>query len=148
MMSRVEQAISCFKEGFTCSQAILSTFCESLGLEKEIALKVAQAFGGGIARMGKTCGAVTGAFMVIGLKFGRIKIDDNEGKEKTYSLVEEFVRRFTAMNGTIVCNELLGYDISTPEGLKQAGENQLFDRLCPRLVQNSAEILEEILQSK
>ena len=67
-MKRSKHAVSCFKDGFSCSQALLSTYGDQFGLNHELALKVSGAFGGGMGRMGETCGAVTGAFMVIGLK--------------------------------------------------------------------------------
>jgi C_GCAxxG_C_C family probable redox protein len=72
-MDKVDSAVSSFKEGFNCSQSVFSTYSRLFGLNHEVALKIAQGFGGGFARMGQTCGAVTGAFMVIGLKYGKVK---------------------------------------------------------------------------
>ena len=146
MMNRVERAVSCFQEGFTCSQAMLSTYGPQFGLNHELALKVSGAFGGGMARMGGTCGAVTGAFMVIGLEHGKTKIEDEQAKERAYSLIREFVDRFKSRNGSIVCRELLGYDISTPEGMKLIREKKLTTTLCPKFVQDAAEIIEQILE--
>ncbi|GAI06412.1 unnamed protein product [marine sediment metagenome] len=145
-MDRVERAVSCFKEGFSCSQAMLSTYGPQLGLNHELALKVSGAFGGGMARMGETCGAVTGAFMVIGLKYGNARVEDKQAKERAYSLVREFVDRFKSRNGSIVCRELLGYDISTPEGMKLIKEKKLTTTLCPKFVQDAAEIIAQILE--
>lgn len=139
-------AVSIFKEGFNCSQAILSAYAEQLGLDRELSLKISGAFGGGMGRMGEICGAVTGAFMVIGLKYAKTRAEDEEKKEKTYRLVKEFVSRFKNRNGSIVCRELLGFDISTPEGMEQIKERNLFSLLCPKFVHDSAEILEEILK--
>lgn len=144
-MSKVEQAVSCFLEGFSCSQAILSTFSTEFRLEREIALKIATGFGGGIGRLGKTCGAVSGAILVIGLKYGNNKKGDNQTKEKTYELVREFINRFETLNSSIVCNKLLDCDINTPEGLKYAIEKKVFKTICPNLVRSASEILEQIL---
>lgn len=144
-LSEKERAVSCFKEGFSCSQAILSTYGARFGLNREFAFRISTAFGGGMGRMGKTCGAITGAFMVIGLKYGKIKIDNDEAKEKTYELVREFVNRFKSINGSITCKKLLNCDISTPEGRALAKEKNLFTNFCPKLVSDSAEILEQIL---
>lgn len=146
-MDKVQNAVACFNEGFSCSQAVFSAFCEPLGLDKITALKIAQSFGGGMAHMGETCGAVTGAFMVIGLKHGRTRADDDPAKEKTYELVQEFVRKFRSAYGSIVCKELLGYDISKENEAKDVQEKNLFDELCPKLVQTAAEILEDLLLS-
>jgi C_GCAxxG_C_C family probable redox protein len=144
-MDKVQKAIDCFKEGFSCSQAVLAAFCEPLGLDRDTALKISQSFGGGMAHMGETCGAVTGAFMAIGLKHGRIHAADEKAKEKTYALVQEFVRRFRCRYGSIICRDLLGYDLNKEDEVKKAQEKQLFDEFCPKLVQVAAEILEDLL---
>ena len=144
-MNRVEQAVSCLKEGFSCAPAVLSAFASEFGVDIETALKIAAGFGGGMSRMGGTCGALTGAFMVIGLKYGKTKAEDDQAKEKTYELVREFAKRFKSRNGTIVCNELLGCDLGTPEGMKLAKEKGAIDTFCPKFVQDAVEILEEML---
>jgi C_GCAxxG_C_C family probable redox protein len=144
-MNKANEALSCFKEGFSCSQAVFAVYAVEMGMDRGIALKISQAFGGGMGHMGQTCGAVTGAFMVIGLKYGRTRADDDEAKVKTYSLVKEFTEKFKARNGTIICRELLGCDIGTPEGERIAKEKKLFSTVCPDFVQDAVEILEEIL---
>ncbi len=145
-MSRIEKAVVCFREGFVCSQAVLAAYGEQLGLDTGTALKIADGFGGGMARMGETCGAVTGTFMVIGLKNGGASIEDAQAHETTYGLINEFVRRFRSRNRSIICRELLGCDISTPGGLKSARQQNLFTTICPRYVRDAAEIIEEILE--
>lgn len=144
-MNRAEDAVSLFKEGFNCSQSVLASYASELGLNRELALKVATSFGGGMARMGKTCGAVTGAFMVIGLKYGRVSAQDEQTRDKNYGLVREFVNRFKARNGSIVCRELLDCDISTPEGSKLAQDNKLFENVCPKFVRDAAEIVAQLI---
>ena len=144
-MNKVESAVSCFKDGFSCAQAMVSTYGAEFGLDRETALKVSGAFGGGMGRMGETCGVVTGAVMIIVLKYVQTRIEDEETKEKAYGLVKEFVEEFKSRNGSIICRELLDCDISTPEGLKFSEENQVSATLCPKLVQDGAELLERIL---
>jgi C_GCAxxG_C_C family probable redox protein len=144
-MNRVDTAVGCFKDTFNCSQAVLSSYCEGLGLDRKTALKLSCGFGAGMGGMGKTCGAVTGAFMVIGLKYGRAEIADAPAKEKTYKLVREFSKKFRIRNGSIVCNELLGFAISTPEGSNEARRRNIHQTCCPKFVKDAAEILEEIL---
>ncbi len=144
-MSIVEQAVSCFQNGFNCSQSILSTFSVEFGLNRDIALKLATGFGGGMGRLGKTCGAVTGALMVIGLKYGTASIEDDAAAENTYRLVQKFIKEFTEINGSDTCHDLLDCDISTLEGRNSANEKNLFTTLCPNFVRTSAEILEKIL---
>jgi len=144
-MKKSEAAAGVFKEGLNCAQAVFSTVAPDFGLAAGTAAKAATAFGGGMARMGETCGAVTGAFMAIGLARGNDRPGDRETKEKTYDLAREFVRRFRERNGSIVCRELLGCDIGTPEGHARAKERGLFDTVCSKLVRDSVEILRTML---
>lgn len=144
-MDKVQKAVNRFVEGFNCSQSVLSSFCETFGLETEQALKIAHPFGGGMSRMGKTCGAVTGAMMVIGLKHGRIKPKKGTIKDKSYKKVEEFVSRFTSIHGSLACRKLIGYDISSSNGLNAAKKKKIFDTICPQFIQSSVEILEELV---
>lgn len=144
MSKKSEQAVEWFKNGFNCSQAVLGSYGREFGLDCEQAFKVATGFGGGM-RMAETCGAVTGAFMVLGLKYGNTTADDKESKAKTYERIVEYTRRFKARNGSVRCRELLGCDISTPEGMEKARKNELFDSVCPKMVRDAAEILEEII---
>ena len=97
-----------------------------------------------MACMAQTCGAVTGAFMVIGLKYGKFKKDDIEAKEKTYAKIREFKKRFIELNGSIICKELLKCDINTIKGMEEAKENEYFDLKCPKFIRNTIRILEKI----
>ncbi|OGD24954.1 MAG: hypothetical protein A2Y69_12325 [Candidatus Aminicenantes bacterium RBG_13_59_9] len=144
-MSRVQDAVGIFEQGFSCSQAVLTAFSESLGLDREKALKISQPFGGGMASLGMTCGAVTGAMLAIGLKYGRTRPEDEEAKQKTYRLVRELLRRFEGRHGSVVCRDLIGVDLSAPDGHKLGAERGVFVNLCPGFVADAAQILEEIL---
>jgi C_GCAxxG_C_C family probable redox protein len=143
-MNQIHQAVSCFQEGFSCSQAVFSTYAPRFGLDHEMAFRVAGAFGSGMGT-GETCGAVTGAFLVIGLMHGKTKADDDKAREKTFALVKEFVAGFKARNKSILCRELLGCDVSTPGGMRAASEQGLFATLCPKFVKDTAEIIEQIV---
>ena len=144
-MSELERALYAFDEGFNCSQSVLSSFALELGMDQEMALRVATAFGGGMGHRGDTCGAVTGAFMVIGLRHGRVKAEDREIRDRAYALVNRFVDEFEKRHGSIVCRELLGFDLSTPEGEQLAEERWPDDMPCRELVRDAASILEELL---
>ncbi|MFA9455108.1 MAG: C-GCAxxG-C-C family protein, partial [Candidatus Aminicenantaceae bacterium] len=134
MSRRTDQAINEFDRGFSCSQAVLAAFSEELGLDRNTSLKISQPFGGGMAQRGETCGAVTGAFMVIGLKHGRTQPEDAAARDRTYALMREFIDRFTDAHGTLQCRELLGYKLDDPADHARAEEAGLFRDLCPRLV--------------
>ena len=99
-----------------------------------------------MGRMAGTCGAITGAFMVLGLKYGATSSEDRQAKELTYEKVREFAARFNVRNGSVECRELLGCDISTPEGLQEFKDKGLLSTLCPKFVRDVAEILEEMLK--
>jgi len=87
---------------------------------------------------------VTGAFMVIGLKHGRSEILDGPAKEKTYKLVREFTEKFKAQNGSVVCRELLGFDIGAAEGMKEAKQKNIHSNVCPKFIKDAVEIIEGI----
>ena len=134
--------MACFGEGFNCAQAILSTYCDEYGLDRKTALQVSCGLGAGMGRRQETCGAVTGAYLVIGLKHGKYLKDDNAAKEMTYAKVQEFARRFEARRGTTNCRDLLGIDLLA--GDKRTADERV-NSLCPQLVRDAAEIIEEIL---
>ena len=145
-MNCTERAADYFARGFNCSQSVLAAYAEQFGLTEEQALKVAGGFGGGMGRMAETCGAVTGAIMVIGLKFASTTPGDIQGKENAYAVVREFVHRFKGRNVTVLCRELLDCDISTPEGMKRAQQEKLIKKCCPKLIQDAAEILDQLIE--
>ena len=139
-------AASTFKQGFNCAQAVLSAFGERFEMSPERALKLAAGFGGGMGRQGLPCGAVTGAFMVLGLKAGATRADDAQAKQRTQELVRAFSRKFTERHGSIGCRELIGgLDISGPEGFEQAKKAGVFTELCPGFVRDAAEIVDELI---
>lgn len=143
-MNEIEKAVEIFKEGFSCSQAVLAAYCGRFGLDKNQAYKISSGFGGGM-HLDQTCGAVTGAFMVIGLKYGRTRAGDVEAKMKTTKMVNEFAKKFKDRHGSISCTALIGCNVSTPEGFEEAKKKDVFKQLCPEFVKSAAEILEEIL---
>lgn len=145
-MSKSENAIQCFQNGFNCAQAVLSTYCDQFGMNKQTALKLACPFGSGLGRMAETCGAVTGAYMLIGLKHGKYLPEDNAAKEKSFQLVKEFNEKFISLHGSVCCRELLKYDLSKPEDLEYIQENGLWDKLCPIYIKDAAKIIEELLE--
>jgi C_GCAxxG_C_C family probable redox protein len=144
-MAKSDDAQAYFKQGFSCSQAVFSAYAEDFGVDEETALRVAAAFGGGWARSGNVCGAASGALMVLGMKYGMVRADAPEAKERTYAIAQEFAERFRAANGAVDCRDLLGHDMSTAEGRQAIKEAGVTKTLCPGLVQNATEILDELL---
>ena len=141
-MVKPEHALNLFSKQFNCAQAILATFGSDAGLAEQDCLRIAAPFGGGIGRLGETCGAVTGAIMVLGLRHGADAAGDPSAKAALYERVRDFVARFKARNQTVICRDLLGCDISTPEGFQLAQDRKLHVTLCVKYVRDAAEILE------
>ncbi|SMB79800.1 C_GCAxxG_C_C family probable redox protein [Desulfonispora thiosulfatigenes DSM 11270] len=147
-MNKKEQALALFNQGFSCSQSVLCAFASDFNLDQITALKVAGGFGGGMGQLGETCGVVTAGFMVIGLKYGKISVNDTTSKGKTNKVIREFARIYQDKVGSLKCRELLGCDLSTQEGLRYAKENNLFKKICPDLIEAAVDTLEEILREK
>jgi C_GCAxxG_C_C family probable redox protein len=145
-MDKATEAYNLIATGrLNCAQAVLGSFAPELGLEGGLALRLTQGFGSGMGRSGNTCGAATGAFMVLGLAHKIDPANPRESLEKTYALVQEFSWRFVARHGTLVCRELINYDLSRPESLAAARQNQVFVTVCPNFVKSSVEIVEALL---
>lgn len=142
---RVREALALFERGFNCAQAVCAACAAPLGLKEPVALRAAQAFGGGIAHRGETCGALSGALIVLGLKYGKVEALDDSARDATYAKARELFRRFEALHGSSVCRELIGFDLSDPEQYAEAKEAGVFKSTCPRLVRDAAEILGELL---
>lgn len=145
MNHEIEKALSRFNEGFNCAQALLAAFAPRFGISEEDALKLAAPFGGGMARMGEVCGAVSGAMMALGLRHGYCRRGDKRAKEACYRTANRFADAFRARCGSIMCRDLLGCDISTPQGMAEARERRLIITVCAVAVREAAEIVSELL---
>ena len=106
-MTKSEKALEMFANGFNCSQAVLAAFAPDFGLDEKLAFMLGTQFGGG-ARNGEMCGAVSGALMVLGLKYGHYESGNYEQKSHAYAIANEYTIRCKAQNGSIVCRDLLG----------------------------------------
>ena len=129
----VKKAADYYNGGYYCSQAILGAFSEKYDFDKEIAFRLAVGLNSGF-RCAEVCGAVSGAVLVIGLKYGYYK---ETGNAKT----EEYIKLFKDKHASIVCRDLLGCDISTLDGREKAIQENLFSTRCLGLVTSAAQIL-------
>ncbi len=144
-MSRSDRAVARFMEGYSCAQAVASAFADALGMPEDLLLKAAAGFGGGMGQTGGTCGVVSAAVLVIGLQHGGTRPEDRQIREETYALAREFVNRFRLRHGAVLCTDLLGADLSTPQGREEARERNLTRTICPQYIHDAVEILEEML---
>ena len=137
-MNKTETAIRLFREGYSCSQSVLMACAGESGT----AARVASAFGGGMGRLQKTCGAVTGAYLWFGMAFGAPGRPEESDKTRVYERVREFDRVFTQRNGTDQCSELLGEDLNTQEGKEKIAQKGLSGKVCEKCIRDAIEIIE------
>jgi len=135
-IAEVKKASDLFEKGWYCSQSVLCAFCEKYGLNEETALKISFGLNSG-ARCADICGAVSGAILVIGLKYG-------DSKDICNSKTEEFINSFKKKQGEIICRNILGCDISTQEGRELAIKKNLFRTVCADAVTNAAQTLSDL----
>jgi C_GCAxxG_C_C family probable redox protein len=145
-MKRSEKALQLYSDGFNCAQSVITSFADVLGVNEETAKRMSAGFGGGMGRLQETCGAATGAFMVIGFLRGKYKEGDDESNERTNKLIQEFSKRFTEAHGSVNCKALINFDIGNEEGLKEAKEADVFNKKCSYFVKTAVELLEDILE--
>ncbi|MDR0468752.1 MAG: C-GCAxxG-C-C family protein [Peptococcaceae bacterium] len=138
------QILNGFKERMHCSQQVLMEWAEELGYDREEAARMAAPFGGGMFR-GDTCGAVGGAMIAIGMKYGNSTPGDAKKDDAMQDKVKEFQEKFAARNGSTICRDLLGYDFAKPEERAAAFATGKVKEVCPKLVQDALEILDEIM---
>lgn len=134
-----------FMKGYDCSQVVIANYAEKLGLSEEMANKVSACFGGGMMQA-DTCGAFTGALMVIGLKYGHFDEETLLAQKdvmmaKTAEFKKLFFEKFESCN----CKELLGYDVSIPEQFQEALSSGRMLGFCPTVVTAVMECLDQIL---
>ncbi len=134
-----------FDLGFNCAQAVLLHFAEQLKLSENNCQQLALAFGGGMGRMQKTCGAVTGAFMAIGAIAAQLPLSDDEKKEKAYLLVKEYTIEFLKHFPSLDCSALLNCDLNSEQGKNTFKNDDLRNKYCKEFVKRSILIAESIL---
>ncbi len=144
-MDAIEKAMHLFDRGLNCSQAILTAFGETYGLESESALRLGRPWGGGMGRMGQICGAVSGAIVLLGYAANG-STDEAEARNKLCAAIQKLVRRFEERNGTSICRELLGADFSSEEDQRKIKEEMLVTKRCPKFVKDASVILAELLE--
>lgn len=142
-----ERAKELFSQGYNCSQAVLLTFAEELGLPFDTAARLSSSFGGGMGRLREVCGAVSSMFMIAGLVDGYTDPQDHAEKTAHYKRIQELAEAFREKNGSIVCRELLGLSqtgASHHEPEKRT-ETYYKKRPCKALVGDAAKIAAEYL---
>ena len=126
-------------KGFNCAESVLLSVAEYFNIHCSEIPKMATPFGGGIARRGSLCGAVTGGLMALGLKFGRTTTVDVNARDRSYGKAESFLSFFEKKYGTLLCCNLIGIDLKTTEGLEQLKKIRL--EKCGNYVKSATEMV-------
>ena len=134
-----------FREGYACSQAVLLAFAPRFGLDADLAARVASAFGGGMARHGWTCGALTGALMAVGLHAGNAAADGQAQKDDAYARVATLLEQFRTKHGATECRRLIGFDLADAVQRQAASDAGVFANTCPLFVRTAAALVAETL---
>jgi len=146
-MKKQEKAVTYFRNKFNCSQSVLTVFGSDYGISENDCLKIACAFGGGMGRQQYTCGAVTGALLVLGLNYGKALNDPEEKKDVTYSKAREFFKEFEILHGSTVCRDLLdGLDLNDPGDHQKIVDLKLFDIKCEKYITDAVNIIERFMK--
>jgi C_GCAxxG_C_C family probable redox protein len=134
-----EKAIQASNSGLNCAQSVLTAFSDWTGIDPMRSQAIAAAFGGGICRSGQTCGAVSGALMVIGI------MRPDLSKSEIYELGNKFLAKFVAENGSTQCRALIGIDLQDPAALQKAHEDGIFQTRCHKYISDAVDILKAVL---
>lgn len=143
-MNRSENAEDLFLSGYNCAQSVVLSFADDLKFSKELAQKMAAGFGGGMGKQQETCGAVTGAIMVLGLLKGEEVNNNDELKSASYGAVKDLTRDFVAEYKTTQCRELIGCDLNTPEGSAKFKDEKIMENVCAGCVKKAVQIVETL----
>ena len=141
MLSK-EEIFNEFSQGYDCGQVIMRYLSDQLGLSKEDLTRLASPLGGGFFK-GDMCGAVSAAYLVLGLKFGPRNSSENEKKEILIEKMKIFDKKFHEKNKSRVCEDLLGANIE--KDFEKIQKENTMQKVCPGAVKTSMEILEELL---
>jgi len=146
-MDKTTKAIDYFRKRYNCSQSVMATFGPEYGLSEDDCLKIATAFGGGMGRQQHICGAITGALMVLGLRYGKGLNDTEEKKTHTYQLTKEFFDEFKRLNVSVNCFELLdGLNMNNPDDNKKIVDRNYYDIRCEKYGSDAVNILAKIMK--
>jgi C_GCAxxG_C_C family probable redox protein len=144
MKSKEEIAVESFGEGLNCAQSVVVSFADEMNFDRNLGLSMSCGFGGGMGRLQETCGAATGAFMILGVHTCKKLTDIKQRKEVTYAGIQEFSEKFKAIHGTMNCKSLINCDLRTEEGHRYLKEHNLSKTVCEKCITDAVRIIEEI----
>ncbi|MCE5174590.1 MAG: C-GCAxxG-C-C family protein [Bacteroidales bacterium] len=148
MNQHEEKAVQSFRSGLNCAQAVITAYADRLHFDYKQALCLSCGFGGGMGRLQETCGAVTGAFMILGFHNCKKYSNNKDRKNGTYAMVQKFAASFKEKNGKTDCRSLLGCDLTTEEGQKYLKEHNLHETICEKCILDAIAITDELIKEQ
>ena len=152
MEARVARAVDNFMEGYGCCQSVVAAFADLYGLDDTMAKRLAAGFGGGVGRLRMMCGAVSALVMLAGLDCGQTVGSDRAGKSACYKVVQDLIAQSTAVNGSVICAEILGlkgHDKAQSSYVASARTAEYYKtRPCAAKVESAARIFAQYLERK
>lgn len=141
-----ETVLEEFDKGYDCCQVVFHYWAKKLGMDERLAYRISSGFGAGMLQ-GETCGAIIGAYMALGLKYGCDQTGYDGEQQRVASIIKnvQFRQEFLKNYSSTMCRELLGADFSTSEGAKFIRDNQMMTTFCPQLVSDIIDLLEQIM---
>lgn len=143
-----EKAIHSFYNGMNCAQSVLTAYADYFKFDAHLALSVSSGFGGGMGKLQKTCGAVTGSFMALGIYNSKKHVGNIDARNATNTMIQKFTADFTAMHGSLDCKALLNCDFTTDEGEKKFLDDDLKKNVCSQCIADSVKLIEDLIRDK
>lgn len=143
--AKADQAQAHFDQGLNCAQSVFLAFAPELGITADQAKLTASVFGAGMGRLQETCGALTGAFMALGLAKGFTDPADSATRERLLAETRAMAAAFKDEFKSLSCRDILGCDLNTPEGQAFHKAQNQRTALCTRCVRMTAAHLERVL---
>jgi len=141
-----QEAVEAFNSGFNCAQSVLKVYAGLLGFDRNMALSITSGFGSGMGRLQKTCGAVTGAYMVLSIYSSTRFTENSDRKECAISMIQDFHKKFLEKHNVTDCRTLLNCDLQTEEGEQQFYIDNLSETVCEVCIADSIKILNELIE--
>lgn len=145
-MNIEEQAKHYFNTGYNCAESVLLAVCRESGYSESGIIKfiprMATGFGGGIARNGGICGALSGGVMALGLALGRD--DAKESRDPCYPAADRFYSEFVERFGHSSCRELTGLDMKNETDRKRYMDVIHQERCNPIVAWSAKRVMELI----
>jgi C_GCAxxG_C_C family probable redox protein len=120
------------KQKFHCSQILVQSGMDHLGLDDPALLRAVNGLAGGLGGCGRNCGALTGGVCMFGLFAGRGCENEKEDPELS-QMISEYLEWFEQTYSSPDCDTII------------SGDPYNIPEICPDLIEAAADKAEQIL---